>query len=329
MLKKIGVGVTALIVGLFAVQQTVPAEDISYSEATLTTGGVFQTGAVGSVSSSSIFQVGSISKFACTLAIMDMQREGRLTIDSPLSEILPGYTGAAADTITLTHLLQNRSGLEDGIMTAFRADQSLATASINAIEASNRFAAGTTKFAPGSAFDYIIANWIIVQAVLEYIDGLPIGEVLQSRVFDPAKMEDAKVFSGVLTGPDVAVPINPARPVPDFLTCAGGVASTAADLLKLVRHPYRTAGFSRDELAQLTEVATEAESYALGGRYNTMKINDTVHVLSWQSGSNGAYKSIAVYDPLLDIGYAIATADDARTAIESRRDCWVLDFYPD
>lgn len=327
MIKSIVKTVAAAVASVIAAQHTVSAADISFSEAELQAGRDIETHAVGKTSGDSVFQIGSISKFACTLAILDLHHKGRLNIDAVIADVLPGYRGAAGGRVKVSHLLQNRSGLKDGIIAAFRADQSLATTSIPSLQAANRFASSAPKFEPGSQFDYIIANWIIVQAILEHVDGAPVGNVLKTRVFDPAGMRHTSVFDGVLAGANVAPPVTPARPVPDFLTCAGGFASTATDLVKLVRHPYHTAGFSSDVLMQLTAIATAEENYALGGRYISMKQDGKDHILSWQSGSNGAYKSIAVYDPVLDFGYAIATADDARTAIERRRDAWMERVY--
>lgn len=317
----------ALCVAIF--QPTAFGKDISFSEVEFGASAKFSTHTEGKVSADSVFQIGSISKFACTLAIMDMQRQGLLNLDSTMNELLPGYAGKAGDRVRLIHLLQNRSGLEDDVMSAFRSDQTLALASISSLEAANRFAASAAIFEPGSQFDYIIANWILVQAILESIDGATIAEVLKARVFSSAGMEKTGVFAGILKGENVASPINPARPVPDFLTCAGGVASTVTDLVKLVRYPYRAEAFGPDELALLTTIATADEGYALGGRYREAVSGGKKHFLSWQSGSNGAYKSIAVYDPLLDVGYAIATADDARKAIEERRRAWMGRTYKD
>lgn len=299
------------------------APDISYAEATLTGGGFYNTAAQGSVAENSQFQVGSISKFVCSLAAMDMEKDGLLSLDDSVKALLPAYIGPGGDKITLAHLLQNRSGLEDDIMDAFRADQRLAVASIPSLEASNRYAASALKSPPGQEFDYIISNWILVQAILERVEGSSLETVLKNRVFGPADMVQTRVFSGLLQGGSVAPPASPATPVPDFLSCAGGIASTAGDLVKLVRHPFHTAGLSEEALDRFTAISTPQENYALGGRYQIMNVGDVAHNLSWQSGSNGAYKSIAVYDPVLDIGYAVLTADDARNAIEAKRDLWL------
>lgn len=299
------------------------ASDVSYAEATLTKDGSYNAAAQGSVAKDSQFQVGSISKFVCSLAAMDMEKDGLLSLDDSVKALLPDYAGPAGDKVTLAHLLQNRSGLKDDIIDAFRADQSLALASMPSLEAANRYAASTPKSPPGQEFDYIISNWILVQAILEKVDGSSLETVLQNRVFGPAGLMQTKVFSGLLQGDFVALPARPATPVPDFLSCAGGIASTAGDLVKLVRHPFHTAGFSKEAMDRFTAISTPKENYALGGRYQFINVDGVAHSLSWQSGSNGAYKSIAVYDPVLDIGYAVLTADDAQSAIEARRDLWL------
>jgi len=48
-----------------------------------------------------------------------------------------------------------------------------------------------------------------------------------------------------------------------------------------------------------------------------LSIAGETHWLSWQSGSNGGFKSIAIYDPSLAVGYAIVTSGDSLAAIQA------------
>lgn len=298
-------------------------DTMNISEATAANDNTIKTNTLGSVDENSLFQIGSISKFACSLAIFDMEKDGLLSLDDSISTLIPEYTGKDGDKIKLIHLLQNRSGLEDGVIAAFRKDQTLANQSRTSIEATNSFASSHTKFSPGAEFDYIISNWIVVQAILEKVDNAPISTVLKKRVFDKAGMDKTSVFVGVPSHENIAPHTGSVRPVPNFLSCAGGVMSTARDTVKLVRHPYHTAGFTASDLEKFTRIATDDEQYALGGRYKTIVVNASAHKLSWQSGSNGPYKSIAVYDPVSDKGYAVLTGDNNSALIADMRDKWL------
>ena len=66
--------------------------------------------------------------------------------------------------------------------------------------------------------------------------------------------------------------------------------------------------------SSLTEVATPEEGYALGGRFILHSEADD-RLISWQTGSNGAYKSLVTYDPVSDVGFAAMTASGDATDI--------------
>lgn len=276
----------------------------------------------GSGRADGLYQIGSISKYVCTLAILSMENDRLLSLDDTVGEVLPGYEGLSKSTVTIRHLLQNRSGLPDLVLEALQQEVALLDESIDVLIAANRFAGGQGKFLAGSEFDYIIANWILVQAIVERIDGVGLNEVLQARVYAPADLQDTTVFVGAVTGPGSVASVPPGANVPDFVGCAGGVASTPADMLKMVRYAYRDAPLSESGRAAITQVASEEEWYAAGGRIRQATLSGEKRSFVWLSGSNGAFKSNLVYDPVQDIGFAIVTNEDALEEITARREEW-------
>ncbi|MEM9600346.1 MAG: serine hydrolase domain-containing protein [Pseudomonadota bacterium] len=274
------------------------------------------------------FQVGSISKYVCTLAVMDMVQDGALDLDTPIDTLLPDYFGGSDGRITLAHLLQNRSGLEDGISHAFRNDPAFLTTPRTTIEAANLYGSGEPTFEPGDRFDYALSNWVVVQAVLEAADGRSLPFILQNRIFNPADMTDARVVIGPFDGPDDAKANSGFPPLPSFIGCAGGIAMSAADLARLVRFPYDTSDFTDETVETLTRISTEDEMYALGGRILERDWNDTAHRISWQDGSNGPYKARAAYDPVSKTGFSVATATGNGEGLEAALDSWLEGLQP-
>jgi CubicO group peptidase (beta-lactamase class C family) len=301
-----------------------PAQAVRFSEAELRGDGGASYRFAPGAGFATQYEVGSIAKYACTLVALDMARDGLLSLSDPLSKLLPDYRGTRGGEITLAHLLQNRSSITDGFIAAYRADPASALdMSLSTDTAVERFANGFHDWAPGTEWDYAITNWIVVQAVLERAGGAPIAELLQTRLFGPAGMNHTRAFSGLLEGADIAPVLETLPEAPAFLTCAGGIASTPMDLIRLLRFPYRGADFSDATLRLLETVPTPAQSYAIGGRvYHLTTPDGTRHALSWQSGSNGPWKARAVYDPVHDIGYAAMTGDDDYDVLEARRDAW-------
>ncbi|WP_161956834.1 serine hydrolase domain-containing protein [Sphingosinithalassobacter portus] len=303
--------------------QTTPA----YAEATLGADGAFRTRAGNGGRDGARYQAGSTSKYACSLLAVILERDGKLRLSDTLADLLPGYTAPDADKITLRDLLHNRSGVADGLMAAFREDAAgLSQTELTPLDAANRFGLGRTGDAPGTAFDYVNTNWVLVQAVLEHAGGAPLEQMLQTRVFDPADMSSAVIMSdGHLPGADPVVASSPIIRIPDFVLCAGGLAATPDDLIRLLRFPYHAGKFTPAMIEAIETVASPDDHYALGGRVRRVRVDGAEHRIAWESGSNGAFKSYSVYDPEADMGYAVMTNEDDFDFIGERRDAWIRD----
>ena len=265
-----------------------------------------------------LYEVGSIGKFACTIAALRLVDRGELSLNDTIGVVLPEFAQTPIKAVTLRDALANRSGIADGLLPAFGKSPADVMSTPDAKTALMKFATGDLASQSGSTFSYDLVNWIAVQAVIEAASGKTISDVLQAEVIDPAKMRNSRVFIGQI-GEGAAPPAVPGRPMPAFLTCAGGLASTPADLLSLARFPHK-GGLSKASLMALEQVTTPEEDYTLGGRYIAAKAG---HKISWQTGSNGAYKSLVVYDPVTDDGYAAMTASNDNSAIQSARGQWM------
>ncbi|QIG81124.1 serine hydrolase domain-containing protein [Stakelama tenebrarum] len=298
----------------------------SYVETRLNAEGDFVTTPHGAGRENALYQAGSISKYACSIAALDLQRQGKLRLSDTLADLLPGYTGTRAGEITLEQLLRNRSSIADGLMAAVREDpQATLALELTPLEAANRFGTGYTGHQPGEAFEYMILNWAFVQAILERAADKPIARILDETVFAPAGMAHSTSFVGSLPGPDPVAPVGQVLPMPSYLVCAGGVASTPADLIRLLRYPY-TDGYPEADRRALEAVASPDSHYALGGRTRYFTVEGVTHNLSWKSGSNGAFKSRAAYDPVTGLGYAVVTNEGDNGLLYDLTAGWVHDM---
>jgi len=68
-----------------------------------------------------VFDLASLTKvFATTPSILRLVEHGEFSLDQPVSDLLPSFTGHGKETITLRHLLTHTSGLPSGIPRAER-----------------------------------------------------------------------------------------------------------------------------------------------------------------------------------------------------------------
>ncbi|MBX7528051.1 serine hydrolase domain-containing protein [Qipengyuania vesicularis] len=296
----------------------VPATASEFSFAELTSGRV----SLSSELPGAAYEAGSISKFACTIAILRLTDKGLLDLDDPIGSILPQLRESAVASVRLRDVLANRSGIADGLLPRLRSAPEEVSRVDSAEDGVLAFASELSPVEPGSRWSYDLVNWIIVQAILEKVSGRPLTQALPELVLLPAGMGSSWVI-GASDDRILVTPSEAGRPLPSFLRCAGGLATTPVDLLALARFPHQ-GGLSPRSVSALTAITTSEESYSLGGRFRAIRNSP---VLSWQTGSNGAYKSLVVYDPVHDAGFAAMTASGENEPIQQARSEW-LARYP-
>ncbi|WP_416307187.1 serine hydrolase domain-containing protein [Neptunicella sp. SCSIO 80796] len=274
---------------------------------------------------STIFQAGSISKYICTLTLADLVAKKRLSFNDTLNTLLPEFIHPDADKITLANILSNRSGLTTKLNQVLKAEPEFVNSNASAVQAANKLISKKSGATPGQQFDYLTINWVLVQAILEQAEHKPIAEILENRIFKPAQTRNTSVFVHQITNSDARINQTKARGMPSFLACTGGVASTPTDLLKISQFHFTY--FSADIIKQITQVYTDEQHYAFGGRYqNYQDSAGQLHFLSMQTGSNGPFKSVLMYDPERKLGYALMvnSEDVDRAAFKQQ---WLDEHY--
>ncbi|HEY5521506.1 MAG TPA: serine hydrolase domain-containing protein [Candidatus Limnocylindrales bacterium] len=131
------------------------------------------------------FVVASITKTFVTAAIMQLADEGKLSIDDPLSNWLPGYPNAV--DITLRELLAHTSGVFNYLQypgfnrIVFKKN---AGHFWTPQEILDTFA-HAPNFAPGEGFHYSNTGFILLGLVIEAVTGQALGDVFAQRFFIP------------------------------------------------------------------------------------------------------------------------------------------------
>lgn len=254
------------------------------------------------------YQLGSLAKWITSVVVMDLVDEGVLDLDAPLTTYLPDLCPEMGRAVTLRHLLANRSGVPNALIAAYQADPSVLDTPLTTDAAVRRFASGDLRFMPGTDFDYSHANWILVQAIVERAMGAPLDAVVRERIVRPLGLSDTGAFWD--GGPDPAVapgyetlaptPVRADLPAPRYLMAAGGLYSTAPDLLALVDALYDERLLLAASQAYLSTITTPERDlseggrvggYACGGRVRAMQLGDNVRTVLWLTGSNGPWKA--------------------------------------
>jgi CubicO group peptidase (beta-lactamase class C family) len=178
-----------------------------------------------------LFRLASVSKPIVTAAAMRLVAAGRIELDEPIAHWLPAFRPTLRDgtptDITLRHLLSHTAGLgyrfleadADGPYARAGVSDGMDRADLSLTENVRRIAGVPLRFAPGTSWDYSLAI-DVVGALIEAVDGRPLGEAVAALVTTPLGMTDTAFFShdaARFATPYVSTPVAPRRMADDDL----------------------------------------------------------------------------------------------------------------
>ncbi len=151
------------------------------------------------VTSDTLFELGSCSKSFTALALLQLEEQGLINLDDPVSAYLPWfyvrYQRDRKQEISLRQLLHHTSGL------FWKSICNIPEGNAdNALEQTVRNIVGIKlKHSPGQCFGYATINYDIIGAVIEKVSGLPFEVYMRQKVFEPLGLIHTKVKGGTGT----------------------------------------------------------------------------------------------------------------------------------
>jgi len=189
------------------------------------------------------FNLGSINKNFTRVAVHQLAREGKLSLDAPIKTYLPDYPNAdAATKVTVRHLLNMTSGIGDFFGDRYDATPKEKIRSLQ--DYLPLFADRPLEFEPGTANKYSNGGYIVLGLIIEKASGVDYYTYVREHIFKPCGMADTDAYPRDAGTPNLARGYT--RPegggprilnfdtLPGRGSSAGGGYSTAADLLKYV-----------------------------------------------------------------------------------------------
>ncbi len=195
------------------------------------------------------FRIGSITKTFGATIVLQLVGEGRLGLDEPVAQRLPGLL-ANGEQITVRQLLNHTSGLPD-----YTADPELFAGIVeNRVWKPRELVALAARhpqlFAPGSAWRYSNTNYIVAGLLVKAVTGHSLAHELNRRIFAPLRLGHTSfpARTARLTGYHARgyistefIPTADGQPLdvtgynPSHAWAAGAIVSSAADLSTFYR----------------------------------------------------------------------------------------------
>ena len=226
------------------------------------------------ITSSTIFNTGSISKTVVANGILILEEQGKLSIEDPLSKHFTDFENPEViQNIKIKHLLAHNSGLPDARNVSNNRDHYLTAKDRGNWDPLKKI--NKLNFNPGERFQYSNPAFNGLALIIENVSGQPWQDFVQAHIFDPSGMTRSKITNGSYPSDDVAHGYdfrnekwveNDYGEFPTFAAAGnGGVWCSIEDLIK-----YEEALQSNQFISSLS----------------LEKSRTVFHPENWQSGDN-------------------------------------------
>lgn len=224
------------------------------------------------------FKIASITKSFTAALILQLQEQGKLDLHAPIRRYLPNYSGEGADQVTVHHLLNHTSGIEnfDQVKSYQEAESkgiSVYQLPHTSAQLLDQFSSGKLVHEVGKTFDYNNADYIILGKIIESVTGKTYDEVLRQRILVPLGMSESgllyqqeivpKLAPTYMRVEDSKGPINDMPVYPQNWFAAGAMYSTTADLRKFARALYGGRLINHESLNLMLTPALDEYGYGL------------------------------------------------------------------
>jgi D-alanyl-D-alanine carboxypeptidase len=148
-------------------------------------------------------RIGSNTKTWTGTVILQLVDEGKIALDDPVSTYRPEVPNG--ENITIAQMLGMRSGLYNYTET-LEVNEAIDDQPERVWEPEELVAIGLANppyFAPGEGYHYSNTNTVLLGLIAEELDGKPLAEIYQARIFGPAGLDDTSFPANT----DTALPV--------------------------------------------------------------------------------------------------------------------------
>jgi D-alanyl-D-alanine carboxypeptidase len=260
------------------------------------------------VSPATAFELGSVTKTYTAALVLQLETDGLVSVDDPLSQWFPELPGA--ERITLRHLLAHTHGLHDPLQepefvpSVLQAPTHVWTLD----DVLDRMQ--PPLFEPGAEWRYSNAGYHLLGAIVEAITEAPFDQVMAARVFAPLALTstwygihdpDGVPLAAAYIDPSgsgTPQPVSLVMPWTAFRSSAGpagAVVATAADAARWLHALATGSVLGEEQWARMTTWVDRPD----GNRYGLgiLKLEEEGRPLLGHKGNSAGYSAAAFHDP--------------------------------
>lgn len=265
------------------------------------------------VNSNHLFELGDNSLAFTALAVLQLAKKNQISLDAHISSYLPGFVMDFKGNpyeITIRQLLHHTSGIKSNMHLRVQAlpDSTGKDAVTHFIRDSKLIAA------PGAQYTYSVANYILLNQLMETVTGVSSETLIRDLVLSPLELESVKTDKDVATKQEITGhKINFYTPKVFKASYAGHsdsgmfLAANAKDLASWMQYNIEEQKSPFDELIKQTHLRNEDValhdamlSYAMGWQVS-LRGNNNI----FEKGSTPNYSSFIAFNKTDKNGVAV------------------------
>lgn len=267
------------------------------------------------------YRAGSISKVFTAMAAMQLAEHGRLDLDAPLSDALPGFRMrsrfAGAQPVTPRLILQHRSGLPSDRAQGMWSDTPEGFSQL--VEALRE---EHLVFPPGQTYAYSNVGFTLLGAAIERVTGQPFSSWMQAQLLAPMGMRNSAFELAPPAGDMAALALDAKGQVehePGLRDMpAGGLNTTVIDMLQLARLWFNRGNLDGRDVLRPSSLAamqtpgqppalTDIATVGLGWHLLDEELDGVGPVL-WHAGGTPHHHAQLMLLPQLRLAVAVMTS---------------------
>ncbi|MGM0882837.1 MAG: serine hydrolase domain-containing protein [Bacillota bacterium] len=245
------------------------------------------------------FRLGAITKSFTAIAIIQLQDQGLLNVNDPISLYIPNYPNG--NIITIHHLLTNSSGIPDypTIPLYWEKTMRLYSTIEQTIES---FKDKPLQFSPGEDYNYTSSPFILLSYIIEKVSGMSYQKYITDSILSPLNMRNTGIEDGrtllkhFASGYSICKGVIPTEYVDISLHAgAGGMYSTVEDLYLWDKALSRDGILTQQQWEKLFGSNTSPFG-SYGWVVTEQFINNKPRKRAWHNGTmNGFYSEFNRY----------------------------------
>lgn len=272
-----------------------------------------------------VLGIGSVSKTITAACIMQLEEEGKLSINDPLHKWLPSYPNIDSN-ITIKQLLNHTSGIYNytdnpDLNAAVTADFAKVWDPEDVI---NQFVR-PRLFQPGRGWAYSNTNYVLLGLIVESVTGNSFHSEVRARFIDQLNLTSVALYPQETPTNAIAQlwydllgtgsPINmnafgiSLKGLFSVAWSAGAYMSTPADIAAWMKHLMKGEVVSTATVDKMKDFVTVNPNYYYGLGISRVRVNGRN---AFGHGGDIIYKSLVFYIPDYDISIAIHSNDGTK-----------------